>query len=78
MLQDILSLTLPIGLADVEEKESKVPQAPRKEEHLSLETCTLLIVPMNLTKHFQPEGLSIVPIKMYLWTLQELTKMREK
>ena len=33
---------------------------------------------MNLTKHFQPEGLSMIPIKMYLQTLQELTKMREK
>ena len=60
-------------------KESKVPQAPKKERYHLPETAhTLLIVPVNLTKHFQPEGLSMILIKMYLQTLQELTKMREK
>ena len=63
-----------------EEQEKKQdPQAPKKERYHLPETAhTLLIVPVNLTKHFQPEGLSMILIKMYLQTLQELTKMREK
>ena len=40
-----------------QEKKNKVPQAPRKEGQHSQETaCTLLIVLMNLMKHFQQEN----------------------
>ena len=76
------SRTLPIGLADMEEeeeenkeKENKVPEAPRKQEP-SWETAhTLLITPMNLSRHFQPDPMMMM---MYSWTLHKLHEMRQK
>ena len=57
------SLTLLIGLADVEEKEeqekkTKLPQAPKKAEpSFSRDSTNLLIAPMRLMRHFQSEVL---------------------
>ena len=57
------SWTLPIGLADMEEQEKKAKSHKHQERKVSIHRrqCTsLLIVPMNLMKHFQPEGLSTI------------------
>ena len=50
-----------------------------EDKHLIEIACTLLIVPMNLMPHFQQEGLSTIPMKMYLQTLCKLhTKEKVK
>ena len=61
-----------------ENKENKVLEAPRKQEP-SWETArTLLIAPMNLMPHFQPDPMTPTMMMMYLQTLHELCKMRRK
>ena len=75
------SWTLPIGLADMEEQEKKAKSHKHQERKVSIHRrqCTpLLIVPMKLIKHFQPEGLSTIPLKMCLQSLQELHTTRRK
>ena len=79
------SLTLPIGLADAEEREEKEnkennpPPAPRKEESHSQEMeCTLLITPMRLTRLFQSEVPLVMQMMMFSQIIHELCKMRQK
>ena len=79
--------TLPIGLANAEErekqenkeKENRALEAPRKVEPHSQETArTLLITLMNLMPHFHPDPMMLMMMMMYLQTLHELHKMRWK
>ena len=67
------SQTLPIGLADVEEREeqenkenqNKVLEAPKKEAEFTGDSHTLLIALMKLEKHFQPEQPPILQTMMF-------------
>ena len=51
-------------------EEKKTPWRTSKMKTNIFWRCTLLIAPMNLMKHFQPEALSTIQIKMHLQTLQ--------
>ena len=85
-LAPILVTNLPLGLADVEEREeqeskenkSKVPEAPRKAEPSQETAHTLLIAPMNLTRHFQPDPMMLMTMMMYLQTIHKLCKAKQK
>ena len=76
------SQTLPLGLADMEEreeqeKENKVPGAPKKPERLSQEMeLTLLLTLMRL---FWPEPqLTSTMTTMHLQTIHKLCKAKQK
>ena len=61
-----------------EGKGKRSTGSPQKQEHLHRRQHTLLIVPMRLSRLFQPEGLSMIPVKMYLQTIWELHATKEK
>ena len=65
-----------------EEQENKnqnrAPEGPRKAEPSQETAHTLLIAPMNLMPHFQPDPMMSPMMTMYLQTLHELCKMRQK
>ena len=61
-----------------ENKENRALEAPRKQEPSQETARTLLIAPMNLMPHFQPDPMMPPTMMMYLQTLHELRETRWK